>query len=137
MNTKASSLGLKDTHFSNPCGFDNSENYSTVNDLRKIVSAFLEYPTLTDIVDSLSIEVEYIRGGENINKTIYTTNAMLEEENVKGIKTGYTEDAGKCLISLFEYEDGSRLVTILLNSEEREEDTESIEQIVTDLKSHL
>jgi D-alanyl-D-alanine carboxypeptidase (penicillin-binding protein 5/6) len=133
MNEKASILGLSNTHFSNPCGFDNSDNYSTADDLRKLVSAFLEYPTLTDIVKNLSMRVEYIRDGDTVTKTIYTTNSMLEEEYVKGIKTGYTEDAGECLISLFEYDNGKRLVTILLNSEDRDEDTKEIEEKIRDL----
>ncbi len=134
MNEKVSTLGLSNTHFANPCGFDNTENYSTADDLRKIVSVFLEYPSLTEIVDNLSVDVEYIRSGEAVKKTIYTTNSMLEKEYVKGIKTGYTEDAGRCLVTLFEYEDKSRLVVILLNSEDREKDTEQIEKIITNLK---
>lgn len=134
MNEKASMIGLSNTHFANPCGFDNAGNYSTADDLRKIVSVFLEYPSLTEIVDNLSVDVEYIRDGDTVKKTIYTTNVMLEKEYVKGIKTGYTEDAGRCLITLFEYEDKSKLVTILLDSEDREKDTEQIEKIITDLK---
>jgi D-alanyl-D-alanine carboxypeptidase (penicillin-binding protein 5/6) len=134
MNQKAESLGLRNTHFSNPCGFDNSENHSTVNDLKKLVTVFLQYPTLADIVSSLSTEVEYIREGEVVKETIFTTNSLLDGINVKGIKTGYTEDAGRCLITMFEYEDGEKFVTILLNSDDRYEDTGDIENEFTILK---
>jgi len=134
MNQKVERLGLKNTHFSNPCGFDNVNNYSTVNDLKKLITAFLQYPTLVEIVNNLSMEVEYIRGGEVVKETIYTTNSLLDGITVKGIKTGYTEDAGRCLITLFEYEDGERFVTILLNSDDRYEDTGNIENEFTILR---
>lgn len=132
MNEKALLLDLKDTHFSNPCGFDSAENYSSANDLRKIVTTFLKYPTLADMAGNSSSEVEYIREGEGVKKVVYTTNSLLENEFVKGIKTGYTEDAGRCLITLFEYENNERLVNILLNSDDRYEDTEVIEGDIRD-----
>jgi len=137
MNEKVTVLGLQNTAFSNPCGFDNQENYSTVRDLYNIVRVFLEYPTLTEMVNSLAAKVEYVRGEETITKTIFTTNSLLEDINVKGIKTGYTEDAGACLITLFEYDHENRLVVILLDSEERYEETELIEARVRDLIDHL
>lgn len=128
MNSKLSVLGLQDTMFSNPCGFDSDENYSTISDLYKIVKVFLRYPTLTKEVSKLSTKVEYINEDGVISKNIFTTNSLLEEVNVEGVKTGYTEDAGPCLITLYVYDDDSRLVVILLDSEDRYEETELMEE---------
>jgi D-alanyl-D-alanine carboxypeptidase len=136
MNSKLSVLGLQDTMFSNPCGFDSDENYSTISDLYKIIRVFLKYPTLTEKVNKLSTKVEYINEDGAIGKNIFTTHSLLEEVNVEGIKTGYTEDAGPCLITLYVYDDGSRLVVILLDSEDRYEETELIEGKVRALEDH-
>ena len=136
MNSKLAVLGLQNTTFSNPCGFDNDENYSTVSDLYKIVRVFLRYPTLIEKVSKLSTKVEYINEDGAIIKNIFTTNSLLEEVNVEGIKTGYTEDAGPCLITLYIYDDGSRLVVILLDSEDRYEETEMIEESIRALVDH-
>jgi len=132
MNIKISTLGLQNTMFSNPCGLDNKENYSTVSDLYNIVRVFLKYPTLTEKVSKLFTKVEYINEEGAINKDIFTTNSLLENVNVEGIKTGYTEDAGSCLITLYVYDD-RRLVIILLDSEDRYKETELIEESIKGL----
>ena len=137
MNTKLSVLGLQNTMFSNPCGFDNEQNYSTISDLYKIIRVFLEYPTLIEKVGKLSTKVEYINEEGIVNKDIFTTHSSLENINVTGIKTGYTENAGPCLITLYTYDDGTRLVVILLDSEDRYEETELIEESIRDLRVHL
>ena len=133
MNEKAESLGLKNTHFTNPCGLDSEDNYSTAYDLYMVVRAFLNYPTLMEIVNNETLNVEYTRDGEAVYEEIKSTNYLMGRENVAGLKTGYTEDAGACVITLYEYENGQRLVIVILNSEDRYTETEAIEEEVRNL----
>ena len=133
MNEKASVLGLEHTHFTNPCGLDNEDNYSTAKDLYKTVRAFMNYPTLMKIVNNEDLNVEYIRDEETIVKEIPSTNYLMGRENVVGLKTGYTEDAGASVITLYQYENGSRLMIIVVDSEDRYTETETMETMITDL----
>lgn len=126
MNEKASLLGCSNTHFINPMGLDHEDHYSTTEDLRKIVGAVLRYPSILEIADRLGSEIIWISDGEIKKEYIYTTNQLLgKNPYIKGLKTGYTEEAGQCLITL--YENGlNKYVVILLGSEDRFAETKRI-----------
>ncbi len=103
MNQKAKELGCTGTHFTNPHGLDDSEHYSTARDLYKITQWAMSIPGFSDIV-SLS---SYTLHETNVHdeRDIYTTIQLQSTYSgyytryIKGIKTGTTDDGGRCLIT--------------------------------------
>lgn len=119
MNDKAKSLGLVNTHFDNPSGLQgDGVQYTTVSDLLVITRYALEnYPLFVKIVSTANHSIP-----ETISHKAYDlyneTNLLTTYPGVKGVKTGYTPEAGLCLISYLEYED-HKIIGILLNSQNR------------------
>ncbi|HRT18402.1 MAG TPA: serine hydrolase [Candidatus Paceibacterota bacterium] len=99
MNEKATSLGMNNTWFINPSGLDeeNLYNFSTVNDLKKMVVYILENHSL--IAEILSLPEKELTSHSGISRTIRNTNVLLEESDAYlWGKTGYTNRANGCLI---------------------------------------
>ena len=99
MNEKAASLGMNNTWFINPSGLDegNLYNFSTVNDLKKMVVYILENHSL--IAEILSLPEKELTSHSGISRTIRNTNVLLEESDAYlWGKTGYTNRANGCLI---------------------------------------
>ena len=113
MNEKAEELDMKDTHFANPTGLDDEENYSTLNDVAKLLRYVINNQTLKEII-SLN---RYTTTDEKltVSGTIYKSmsNYGLERKHIKGGKTGTTEEAGICLASYSVDDDGTELITIV------------------------
>ncbi|MCA9374744.1 D-alanyl-D-alanine carboxypeptidase [Candidatus Dojkabacteria bacterium] len=119
MNKRARLLGMKSTHFSNPAGLDDSENYSTAEDLMKLSKHFIQNKDLVEIVGTISYKLE-IRSSDGVSRVVstYTTNDLLgSSPYVKGLKTGFTEEAKGCFVGYFVASDSDELVTIILGSE--------------------
>lgn len=130
MNLKVNDLGLEGTFFENPTGFDGNLQYTTAEDLVKIAVFALQDPFIKETVGIKEITVgsqdgRYIHTLNNINKLIG------EVEGVKGIKTGWTENAKENLISYIE-RDGRRIVTVVLSSQDRFGDTKKLIQWIFD-----
>jgi D-alanyl-D-alanine carboxypeptidase len=99
MNEKAASLGMNNTWFINPSGLDegNLYNFSTVNDLKKMVVYILENHSL--IAEILSLPEKELISHSGVSRTIRNTNVLLEESDAYlWGKTGYTNRANGCLI---------------------------------------
>lgn len=125
MNRKAESLGLYDTHFDNPVGLDSDGNYSTAVDLSKLVHEFMKDQELVDIVKTSEATVEST-DGKYVHRARTTNKLLLERPGqVMGIKTGYTSAAKGNLIIL-DRMDTAQIITIVLNSDNREEDTRQL-----------
>lgn len=120
MNKKANSLGMLDSRFANPLGFDSKDNFSTAGDLKKLV---LETQKLSAFI-SLGKKFKYsFYGSENFRYSIKASNKLIFiYPGVESIKTGYTPEANGSLISKIE-DSGRRIVIIVLGSENREQDT--------------
>ncbi len=117
MNEKASALGLSDTHFSNACGFDNPDHYSTAEDLAKLSVIALEQPTFRELVREERAMIMPINGTHAY--VLHNTNRLLGRvPGVEGIKTGFTSRAGRCLIAKVS-QNGSELLLVILNSNRR------------------
>jgi D-alanyl-D-alanine carboxypeptidase (penicillin-binding protein 5/6) len=117
MNEKASSLGLVDTHFSNACGFDDSDHYSTAEDLANLSVIALEQPTFRDLVKEERAMIMPINGTHAY--VLHNTNRLLGRvPGVEGVKTGFTSRAGRCLIAKVS-QNGSDLLLVILNSNRR------------------
>lgn len=96
MNTKAKELGLKNTHFVVPHGLDNEEHYTTAFELAKITNYALKIEKFRNIVATREYNVT-ING---YNKAISNTNELLGNlDGVYGVKTGFTNGAGRCLVT--------------------------------------
>lgn len=108
MNAKAAELGMKDSHFTNPTGLNDEGHYSTAYDMALLARACLENDTLAKIVATKSVAL----GGRvftNHNKLLW------QYEGCVGMKTGYTEKAGRTLVSAAE-RDGMTLICVTLNA---------------------
>ncbi|MEW6103813.1 MAG: D-alanyl-D-alanine carboxypeptidase family protein [bacterium] len=117
MNQRARELGLNNTHFTNACGHDQKGFYSTAYDLARLTDVALKNPTFAKLVSLVKGEVSTVDGKrsfiiENKNEIIGRYPGAI------GVKTGFTKQAGKCLIALAE-QDETRVLLVLLNSPDR------------------
>ena len=112
MNERAGKLGLKSTHFANPCGFDAPEHYSTAADLAKLTERALQEPIFSMMVRTLVRDISTVNGTRQM--VLRSTNELLVDPDVNGVKTGYTSKAGRCLIASM-FKDGHRLLLVGLN----------------------
>ena len=130
MNIYAQKLGLKNTHFQNPIGFDHIKNYSTAYDLTKLTLEILKNQNIIDIASQTS---STITDNKNQKYQLHNTNKQLHNQlNLKGLKTGTTPEAGQCLIGITK---GKKpVLTIILNSQDRFLDTNSLIEFSTNFK---
>ena len=100
MNEKAKELGMKNTHFVNTSGLDINNHYSTVYDVALLLKYCLNNKTFKTIFGSTSYKTS------NGELTLYSTfrytaiKYNYKNDYILGAKTGYTDDAGKCLASI-------------------------------------
>lgn len=123
MNDRARTLGLTNTHFTNPAGLDSTEQYSTPRDLTWLSLAALRHSPIREIVSKRSARIVSSSGKDF---SLRNTNELLHyNEDVFGMKTGTTDGAGECLIVLFR-ESGRDYLAVLLNSSNRYTDSLAI-----------
>jgi D-alanyl-D-alanine carboxypeptidase (penicillin-binding protein 5/6) len=117
MNAKAAAFGLTNTHFSNACGFDAPDHYSTAEDLARLSEIALQNPIFKELVRE---EREIIMPiDEHRAYILRNTNRLLGRvPGVEGVKTGFTSKAGRCLIAKVS-QDGNDLLLVILNSKRR------------------
>lgn len=121
MNQKANELHLAGTLFQNPTGFDEDNHYSTSFDLAVLTKAVLESSYLRKIISTPTTTVYDITG--NLAHELSSTNQLLfTEDSVLAGKTGTTELAGECLITVIN-QDNHPVVIVLLGSQDRYQDT--------------
>ena len=113
MNKKAKSLGLENTHFSNPHGLDAEGHYTSAFDLAKITACAMENPTFCEIVKTKNVTVS---GNEMVQaKLLKNKNKLLwQMEECEGVKTGFTDNAKRCFVASAK-KDGMRLICVVLN----------------------
>lgn len=118
MNRRAESLNLKNTHFMNPVGLDKEGHYSTAADLALLTRYALRNKDFSRIVQTHRAVVTSTDG--RIVHSLETTNYLLDSYlDVRGVKTGTTDDAGQALINLARNQGGKEIVVVLLNSPSR------------------
>lgn len=125
MNKKAEVLGMVNTNFVNSTGYDDQMHYSTAQDLKNLAVYVLDNKQIMDTVIIPRDVITIRRNGELVEKRIETTNKILgSNPQIKGLKTGYTEDAGQCFIGYYDGGGDDKLITIILGStEDRFEET--------------
>ena len=114
MNQKATQLKMYHTRFANPSGLDAYGHYSTAFDMARLTVEALKNPLFSEICRSSSAQVEfgnppYPRWLNNNNKLLYMYEGTI------GVKTGFTDDARRCLVSAVE-RDGVTLIAVTLNA---------------------
>ena len=113
MNVKADYLGMTNTHFANPNGMPNLQNYSSACDLVKLARYCMADSAFAQIVGTVEKDIPLTDGR---HMPCRNTNALLMTyEGCIGIKTGFTRQAGNCLASAAT-RDGVTLYLVLLNS---------------------
>lgn len=115
MNQNAKIWGMNNSSFSNPSGLDNQANLSSAGDLIKISAILLHNEKFRNIINTQKSVIYDLDGN---SYPITTTNQLLNLPYIYGIKTGFTTQAGECLILLAKKED-NEIITIVLNSPER------------------
>ena len=111
MNQKAVSLNLKNTHFENPHGLHNNNHYTSSYDLAVIACEAMKNPIFKEIVGTKKITIS----GNDYDRYLYNKNKILiNDDGGTGIKTGYTKNAGRCLIASSQ-RNGMEVVSIVLN----------------------
>jgi D-alanyl-D-alanine carboxypeptidase len=115
MNERAGDLGLACTRFSSPDGFEDAGNHSCAIDLAEMARAVLDRPRLARIVARRRAILPFpIKGGRI---SLFTNNPLLRTRypGTIGVKTGYTDAAGRCLVAAARRK-GRRLGVVLLHS---------------------
>ena len=98
MNEKAKNLGLEQTHYMNPAGLHHPLHLSSTHDLVSLTKAALQYPEFVQIVGTAKITVSSVDGSQQ--HQLFNRNKLLGTiPGVKGVKTGWTEEAGEALVT--------------------------------------
>lgn len=124
MNKKASQLKMINSHFTDPAGLEETDQFTTPFDLTLAARELLKNPYLAKIVSTKEITISdvdftYFHRLNNVNKL------LGEIQGLGGLKTGYTENAGENLVSFYK-KNGHQFVIVILKSLDRFNDTRNI-----------
>lgn len=126
MNQKAKAIGMKNTNFTNPTGLEGDGNqHTTAYDLLVLSKyAITNYP---QIVKASSAPEHFIEASDDhYAYALYNQlNLVTTYPGVKGLKDGYTPEAGLCLITYLDYE-GQKIIGIILGSENRRQEMKDL-----------
>lgn len=126
MNNFIVQLGLENTYFVNFDGEDDQNHYSTAFDLAHLARWALKNKTFVQAIRTKEMTATDIQG--KIVHHLETTNELLDLiPEVKGIKTGWTPQAGECFVGLVQLE-GRQLITVVLKSNDRFAETKRLIQ---------
>ncbi|MGI6086260.1 MAG: D-alanyl-D-alanine carboxypeptidase family protein [Acetivibrionales bacterium] len=127
MNQKAAKIGLTGTHFTNSSGQEDENHYTTARDLANLSREAMKLDLFREVVE----KTEFSLPDTNLRKSsewqtghLTYTNELLRSHSkyyskVTGIKTGYTELAGLCLVSSAVDPDGLELISVVLGAEDK------------------
>ena len=120
MNQKALDLGCTNTHFVNPNGIHDDAHYSTAYDMYLIANEAVKNPLLKKFITTTTYTLPATNKYPNTDRVLKTTNQLINPssnayyyEYAVGIKTGYTSQAGNCLISMAS-RDGLEFMSVTL-----------------------
>jgi serine-type D-Ala-D-Ala carboxypeptidase (penicillin-binding protein 5/6) len=113
MNATAAALGLKHTHYENPHGIDAPGHYTTARDLTRLAWVELKDPHFAGFVRKTSVVLPKPSGRGHERFPTTNTFMLAHPGWVYGVKTGFTNDAGSCLVSAGTYKGQQMIVTVL------------------------
>ncbi|WP_245692244.1 D-alanyl-D-alanine carboxypeptidase family protein [Sporomusa acidovorans] len=121
MTEKAHSIGAVNSNFVNTSGLPDERHYTTAHDLAKIAAYGYKNPLFTQIVSTQHKIIPW--PGKEHDRDLYNENRMLWlYDGANGVKTGYTDAAGRCLVSAAN-RNGVQLVAVVLDSERMWDDS--------------
>lgn len=113
MNTKTTNMGLKDSSWANPHGLNDENHYTSAYDLAYIARAATKSDTFNTIIKTQKKQMPW--QDNPYNRVVYNRNQFLTlYEGADGIKTGYTKEAGSCLVASAT-KNGMRLIGVVLH----------------------
>jgi D-alanyl-D-alanine carboxypeptidase (penicillin-binding protein 5/6) len=116
MNAQANAWQLGDTHFVNACGFDAPRQYSSARDIAALAHRVVATPRFASLV---ALPRYTARAVDGRTFALTSTNALLGfVPGLAGVKTGYTNRAGRCLAGYAE-RDGHTVLVVLLGANDR------------------
>lgn len=137
MNKKAAKIGMTNSRFTNPAGFDRGAyagHYSTAKDLLKLTEYAIKNKLFNEIAKLESVEVEEQKSGHIYS--LKTHNKLLDTyKYAVGIKTGFTNKAGKCLIARAKKNDKDMLLVLLKAKADRWSAAEDMFEKAFDMKT--
>jgi len=115
MTEKAHAIGAKDTNFTNSSGLPDPNHFTTAHDLARIAAYGYKKPLFTEIISTRHKIIPW--AGKEQDRDLYNENRMLWlAEGGNGVKTGYTDAAGRCLVSGAKRND-LQLIAVVLDSD--------------------
>lgn len=124
MNTKAKELNMTNTNFTNPTGLEDENHFATSLDLARLSAYALKNPVFAKIVSTP--EITLVDNDQKTQKKLKNLNQLLGNVlGATGIKTGWTEDAGECLIASAK-RNGHTIITVVLRSNDRFGESEKL-----------
>lgn len=124
MTELARSVGCENTTFKNPHGLHESDHITTAHDLARLARYASKFQQLTELTRKTSVTIDRSIRKENVllkNRM----DLVVEDPRFVGLKTGYTNPAGKCFVGLTE-KDGVRFVTVVMRSEDWIKDSQAL-----------
>lgn len=119
MNKKAEEIGLKNTNFVTPHGLDNENHYTTAYELALLTDYALNNKKFAEIVNTKSITINI----DGVPRTIGNTNELLGNlTGVNGVKTGFTNGAGRCLVTSCRRGE-NEIITVVLGCDTKKQRT--------------
>ncbi len=132
MNDTAAKIGCKNTHFDNPHGLDSATHKTTARDLTLMALEALKFPAFETIVASKTYDLPATN--MNRERQLVNTNYLINpyrvtyyNEYCKGIKTGSTDAAGKCLVS-YASKNGYNYLAVAMGGEQKDTDGDRIDE---------
>lgn len=110
MNREARKLGLTHTHYANPIGLDDPENYSTAGDLAKLAAIDMRIPAFAKIV---RLTHATLRSGSHTREVINRNDLVVHYHYVDGVKTGHTQQAGYVLVGAA-HRNGASVISVVI-----------------------
>ena len=123
MNSKVGELGLKNTSFVDPTGLS-ADNQSTVLEIADLTKYAFKFPLILEILKTPEATISSI-DNKFIHNLTTTNNLLGKIPQIIGGKTGYTEEAGGCMLTVLNISN-NYLITVILASPQREDDTEKL-----------
>lgn len=124
MNLWAKKLNLNTTHFSNAVGFEQENHYISSIDLSRLAVFALNNPEFLRIVNTPKITVTDV-SGKNVHDLENVNQLLGRIWGVYGVKTGWTDNAGECLVTAVE-RGGRKILVVILGSQDRFGETEKL-----------
>lgn len=111
MNVRAEEIGMKNSYFITPSGLDEGNHHSTAYDMALLTATAVKCDVFCEIVSKQNAQIVV----NNEKRTVYNHNRLLSmNKNIFGVKTGFTEKAGRCLVSAENY-NGNKIICVTLS----------------------